>query len=239
MSADRRGVATGLPPRTARTWRQRSSSASPDRPSGKKPSPRSPARRAAASRVAADEDRDGRLHGLGVAADRAEAEVLAVEGRLVLLPDHAERVDGLVGAAAALVGIDARGPRPPRASSPTPTPRNRRPPERRSMVAQRLASWRGWCSGSTRMPVPEPDPLGASGQPGQQVERVGQLAVLGQRHAAGVAVGVAALVAHRAPRRARRRAATRSRPRRRAARTRASTPGRWPRRAGTAAAARA
>ena len=47
------------------------------------------------------------------------------------------------------------------------------------------------------MPGAEAEPLGAGGQPGQQVERVGQLAVLGQRHAAGVAVRVAALVADR------------------------------------------
>ena len=37
---------------------------------------------------------------------------------------------------------------------PTPTPRNRRPPESWSIVAQRLASWSGWCSGRTRTPVP-------------------------------------------------------------------------------------
>ena len=92
--------------------------------------------------------------GLGWLRTRAEAEVLAVEGRLVLLPDHPQRVDGLVGAAAALVGVDAEGLDLLAHPARRPTPRNRRPPERRSMVAQRLASWSGWCSGSTRMPVP-------------------------------------------------------------------------------------
>ena len=146
--------------------------------------------------MAADEDRDGRLHRLRVAADRAEAEVLAVEGRLVLLPDHAQRVDGLVGAAAALVGVDAEG----RDLLAHPADADA---EEQAAAGEAVDG--GAALGELERVVlrehedagAEPDPLGAGGQPGQQVERIGQLAVLGQRHAAGVAVRVAALVADR------------------------------------------
>jgi hypothetical protein len=145
--------------------------------------------------VAADEDRDASAApAWGSCAPRRSGSA-AVERRLVLVPDRAKGVDALVGAGAALVRVDAEAATSSRIQ-PTPTPRKRRPPERRSIVAHRLASWSGWCSGSTRIRCPG----GAGrlgGEPRQQVERVGQLAVLRQGHPTGVAVRVAALVAHR------------------------------------------
>ncbi len=165
-------------------------------PSGKKPSPSRPARRAAAALWPPTRIGMEGCTGLGwlrTAAERVKwAPAKDGSSSRQIIRRASMR---LVGAGAALVGIDPHRlqllPQPAH-----PDPEEQAPAGEPIDGGAALGQDQRVVLGEHQDSGAEPDPLGAAGQPGEQVERVGQLAVLRERHATGVAVGVAALVAH-------------------------------------------
>ena len=167
------------------------------RPRGWKPSPRRPARRAAASLCPPmwTGTPPGRT-GLGNEwAWRNETNSPSKSAPAGPESAHRARMAAMVSS---VRRPRLRGSAPVARSSssihPTPTHIRTRPPDRTSTVAIRLASTTGLVVGHHQHPGGQGDPLGDGGQVGHEVQRVGDPAVVGQRHLPRRGVGVGALV---------------------------------------------